>query len=157
MLPRVQRLKLSVSFSGFYANKILVSSTINHLMHFGLITVDADSYESFVMSHYPFWIIHNFAPNISPHIWYLTKVTSNETSLSLLRSVIAEYFYSYVHLGKNKNRAEFTRNLSIHPVVLSQYNYKKIKVPSIRWLKRWKEIALRISEVVVKEKVTSKR
>ena len=57
----VQQLKLSVSFSGSCPPKLSVSITINYLVHFGLITVDIDSLESFVRSHYPFWMIHNFA------------------------------------------------------------------------------------------------
>ena len=43
-----------------------------------------------------------------------------------------------------KTVVNFQRNLSIHPVVLPQYNYQKITVPIIRLLNTWQEIFLRI-------------
>ena len=43
-----------------------------------------------------------------------------------------------------KTVVDFRRNLLIRLVVLPQYNYHKITVPPIRWLKIWQDIALRI-------------
>ena len=70
----MQRPKLSVSFSGSRPPKLSVSTAINHLVRFGLISVDTDSLESFVRSHYPFWIIHNFASATAPSAETLRRV-----------------------------------------------------------------------------------
>ena len=62
--------------------------------------METDSLEIFVWSHYPFWMIHNFASENCFLLWYLMKMTSNETSFALLRSIIAEGDDAYVHLRK---------------------------------------------------------
>ena len=54
MPPSVQQPKFSVSFSSYCPPKLSVSITINHLIHFGLITVDTDSLEICFWSHCPF-------------------------------------------------------------------------------------------------------
>ena len=116
MPPSVQQPKLLVSFSGSRPPKISVSITINHLVNFGLINVDTDSLKIFVQSHYPFWIIHNFASEIFFLLLYPMKMTSNETYFALLNSIIAEDVDAYVHLSKYiKTVVNLRRNLSIHP------------------------------------------
>ena len=50
--------------SGSRPPKLSVSITINQLVHFGPITVETDSIESFVRTHYSFWITHNFSSDI---------------------------------------------------------------------------------------------
>ena len=96
----MQRKKLLVSLSGSRPPKLSVSITINHLVYFELITVETNSLESFVRSHYPLWIIHNFASKIFFLLWYPIKMASNETYFSLLESIIAEDVDTYVHLIK---------------------------------------------------------
>ena len=51
---------LSVSFSSYFPPKLSVYTTTNHLVHFGLVTVETNILEIFVRSHYPFWMIHHF-------------------------------------------------------------------------------------------------
>ena len=58
--------------------------------------------------------------------------------------IIAELSSMCTWENKFKNVVDFRRNLSIHPVVLPQYNYQKITVPPIRLLNIWQEISLRI-------------
>ena len=59
--PHMQWPNFSVSFSVSCPPKLSVSITINHLVHFGMITVNTHSLEIFVRSHYPIWMIHNFS------------------------------------------------------------------------------------------------
>ena len=93
LVPSVKRLKLLVLLSVYSSHKLSVSIKINHLVHFGLITVDTNSLDSFVRSHYPFWILHNFVSDF--FLWCPMKMTSNETSFTLLKSIIAEYVDAY--------------------------------------------------------------
>ena len=140
MVPlSMKRTKLSVLFSGSCPPKIPLPITINHLVNFGLINVEPNSLEIFVQSHYPFWMIYNFASNTFP--FYDTS-NENNFQLDLLRppqTLNADDVDAYVHLSKYilKNVVNFRRYLSIHPVVILQYSYQKITVPQIRWLKKW--------------------
>ena len=120
MPPSLQRQKLLVLLSGSRPPRLSVSIIINHLVHFVLITVENDSFEKFVQSHYPFWIIQKFHMNFFLP-WYPIKMTPNETSFALLKSIIVEDVDSYVHLSKYiKTVVSFQINLLVHPVVLPQ-------------------------------------
>ena len=87
MPPSVQRPKLSVSFSSSRPPKLLVSITINHLVNFGLITVEPNILESFVRYHHPFWIIHNVASEIFP----LMISNENDFQWDLLQPPLFNY------------------------------------------------------------------
>ena len=107
----MQRPELLVSFSYSCPPKLSVSITNNHLVHFVLITVEIDSLERVFRSHNPFLIIHNFVSEIFS--------LCNNTSLVLLKSIIAEDVGTYVHLSKYiKTVVNFRRNLLIHRAVL---------------------------------------
>ena len=117
--PSVQRPKLSVSFSGSRPPKLSFSIKINHLVHFGLITVETDSLKSFVRSHYPLWMIHNFASNkISPSI----VSNKNDFKWDLPHPPQVHYcigcWFVWAHdqvFFIYKTVVNFWRNLSIHP------------------------------------------
>ena len=130
--PSVQRPKLSVLFSGSRPPKLSVYTTINYLVHFGLITAETNSLERFFWSHYPFWMIHNFSSdNFSfyDNQWKLIPMRPpSPSSIPLLQRMLIRMF-TWANIKKNV--VNFRRNLSTHPVVLPQYNYQKIMVPPI--------------------------
>ena len=94
----MQRPKLSVSFSGSRLPKMSVSITINNLVHFGLITVDTDSLESFIWSHYTFLMIDNFA-------------SENSGSVKPAKPFIPDNYKNHMELNKLKRIKYFTKAL----------------------------------------------
>ena len=143
--PSVQRPKLSVSFSGSRPPKLSFSIKINHLVHFGLITVETNSLEIFVWSHYPLWMIHNFASdNFSPFI----ISDKNDYQWDLIYSTRVHYCRRCWCLCKvdpiYKTVVHFRRKLYIYLFVMPQWNYQTknhlLTVTPIRWPKKWQEI-----------------
>ena len=88
----MQQPKLLVSFSGSCPTKLSVSITIENLVYFGIITVDNNSLEIFVRSHYPFRMIHNFA---SKNFFPSMISNENDCQWDLLRPPQVYYSRGY--------------------------------------------------------------
>ena len=94
-------MKLSFSFSVSHPSKLALFITINHFVHFGLITMDTDSLEIFVLSHYPFWTINNFTSEIVSFYdnqwkWLPMRPHSPSSSSLLNRMLMHMRIWAYI-------------------------------------------------------------